>query len=249
MHDITTSFIRRLRDREPEAWFELWETFGPILRAQLRRWGRGRIGHETVQDLSQETLTALSGAIDRHDPSRGARFSTWLLAIARYTLGDEIDRRTAAKRGGGLRPAALENRSDLFDDEPSPPAAYEQAVFDAKVEAALRQVERDSEFMEFAVFRMRVLEGQDGKHTAASLGVSEPTVSRRLATVRRRLRARLFEVFSRYSFTSDEMAELERNGIDLDPNKQRETNLDQAIADIYHRNCARQAREAADAHP
>ena len=110
-------------------------------------------------------------------------------------------------------------------------------------------MERDSEFMEFAVFRMRVLEGQDGKHTAASLGISEPTVSRRLAAVRRRLRARLFEVFSRYSFTSDEMAELERNGIDLDPNKQREASLDQAIADIYHRNCARQAREAADAHP
>lgn len=76
MHDLTTNFIARLRTRDPQAWFELWETFGPVLRAQLSRWGRGRIGHETVQDLSQETLVALASAIDRHDPSQGARFST-----------------------------------------------------------------------------------------------------------------------------------------------------------------------------
>ncbi len=104
MHDLTTRFVGRLRARDPQAWFELWETFGPILRAQLARWGRGRIGPETVADLSQETLTALSSAIDRHDPSKGARFSTWLLAIAKYTLSDEMDKRFAQKRGSGIKP-------------------------------------------------------------------------------------------------------------------------------------------------
>ena len=84
-HDLTTHFVQRLRARDPEAWFELWENFGPVIRAQLARWGRGRIGPETVKDLSQETLAALAKAIDSHDPTRGARFSTWLLAIARYT--------------------------------------------------------------------------------------------------------------------------------------------------------------------
>ena len=113
LNDVSTGFVGRLRARDPQAWFELWETFGPILRAQLRKWGRGRIGAETVQDLSQETLTALSQAIDTHDPSRGARFSTWLLAIARYTLGDEIDRRMALKRGSGVKPASLDDLDDL----------------------------------------------------------------------------------------------------------------------------------------
>ena len=111
-NDLTTSFVNRLRAREPAAWFELWENFGPILRSQLSRWGRGRIGAETVKDLSQETLAALSGAIDRHDPSRGARFSTWLLAIARHTLGDEIDRRMAQKRGAGVRPVSLDDAGE-----------------------------------------------------------------------------------------------------------------------------------------
>ena len=76
LHDLTTGFISRLRAQDHDAWFELWEIFGPVLRAQLSRWGRGRIGHETVQDLTQETMAALAGAIDRHDPTRGARFST-----------------------------------------------------------------------------------------------------------------------------------------------------------------------------
>src|SRR5574341_140905 len=67
LSDPTTDFVRRLRARDPAAWFELWENFGPVLRAQLGKWGKGRIGPETVKDLSQETLAALSDAIDRHD--------------------------------------------------------------------------------------------------------------------------------------------------------------------------------------
>ena len=108
LNNLTTGFISRLRARDQAAWYELWETFGPVLRAQLAKWGRGRIGSETVRDLSQETLAALSDCIDDYDPARGARFSTWLLAIAKHTLGDEIDRRMALKRGGGKRPAALD---------------------------------------------------------------------------------------------------------------------------------------------
>ena len=59
MNTLTTSFIRRLRNRDEAAWFELWAVFGPVLRAQLSKWGRGRIGSETIRDLTQETLAAL----------------------------------------------------------------------------------------------------------------------------------------------------------------------------------------------
>ncbi len=103
LNNLTTGFVARLRARDSTAWYELWETFGPVLEAQLAKWGRGRIGKETVRDLSQETLAALSDSIDRYDPAKGARFSTWLLAIAKHTLGDEMDRRMALKRGKGNR--------------------------------------------------------------------------------------------------------------------------------------------------
>ena len=247
LNDLTTNFVGRLRARDPAAWFELWENFGPILRAQLARWGGGRIGQETVADLSQETLAALSTAIDRHDPSKGARFSTWLLAIARHTLGDEIDRRMAQKRGAGLRPVSLDEAAGAPGDGPSPDHSYEQAVFDAKVAAALRGAERESDFADFTVYRLRVFERKSGREVAESLGFSEATVSRRLAAVRARIRSRLTETFSKYSFTPEEWEELSRNGLDPNPTKREEAVFDEALADVYHRFVL--AGEGSDAAP
>ncbi len=241
MRDVSTNFAGRLRARDPQAWFELWETFGPILRAQLSRWGGGRIGRETAQDLSQETMAALAGAIDRHDPTRGARFSSWLLAIAKYTLGGEIDRRMAQKRGGGQKPVELEEAWAGPAPGGSPDQEYERQVFDAKVAAAMRVVERESELLDFEIYRMRVLEGRSGREVARQVGVSEPTVSRRLSKVRESLRQALGEVMARYSFTDEEYDEAERNGLDPNPTKAEDQLFDEAIGEIYHRGVAIQA--------
>jgi len=235
LSSMTTSFIARLRANDQAAWFELWETFGPVVRAQLTRWGGGRIGHETVRDLSQETLAALSDSIDRYDPARGARFSTWLLAIAKHVLGDEMDRRMAMKRGGGRTAASLDEAWMAGSSAIGADDAYEAAVFGAKVEAAIRQVQKECDFTDFSIYRMRVLDGTSGKDVAAAIGVSEPTVSRRLAKVRDALRRRIAEAVETYSFTEAERTEPRRNGLDLDPNKADDALFDEAVAEIYHR--------------
>ena len=235
INQLTTNFIARLRDRDEGAWFELWETFGPVLRAQLSRWGRGSIGSQTVRDLSQETLAALSTSIERYDPARGARFSTWLLSIAKHTLGDEIDRRMAQKRGGGKRAGALDESWMGKATGQSPDGEYEAAVFRAKVDAAIRMVRKESEFMDFEIFRMRVLDGMEGKQVAVQLGVSEPTVSRRLTKVRDVLRARLREVIAMYSFSDEEQGEADRHGLGLSSTKSDDALFDEAIAAIHHR--------------
>lgn len=245
LNTLTTSFIARLRAKDPAAWYELWETFGPVLRAQLTKWGGGRIGSETVRDLSQETLAALSDSIDRYDPTRGARFSTWLLAIAKHTLGDEIDRRMAVKRGSGKRAAGLDESWMVESAGVSPDGEYEAAVFRAKVCAAIRMVEKSSDFADFAIFRMRVFDGKSGKDVADALGTSEPTVSRRLARVRDALRVRLSEVIATYSFTDDEVGEAERNGLSLNPNKADDALFDEAIGEIYLREVEDQRRRQA----
>ena len=240
LNSLTTTFISRLRANDQGAWFELWETFGPVLRAQLTKWGKGRIGPETVRDLSQETLAALSDSIERYDPGRGARFSTWLLAIAKHVLGDELDRRTAQKRGGNRKAAELDESWMKAAPGLGADGEYEAAIFRAKVEAALRIVEKESDFTDFSIFRMRVLDGTPGKDVAAALGMSEPTVSRRLAKVRDLLRRRLSEVIATYSFTEDELEEAERNGLALGPNKAAEEGgddalFDEAVGEIFHR--------------
>jgi RNA polymerase sigma factor (sigma-70 family) len=234
LNSLTTSFIARLKRNDEAAWFELWETFGPVIRAQLTKWGKGRIGSQTVADLSQETMAALSDSIDRYDPSRGARFSTWLLAIAKHVLGDELDRRNAQKRGSGRKSGSFDE-AWMAASAVSVDAQYEAAVFRAKVEAAIRLVEKQCDFTEFSIYRMRVLDGQPGKDVASSLGISEPTVSRRLAKVRDLLRSRLREVISTYSFTQDELEEPERNGLGLNPTKADDELFDESVCEIYHR--------------
>ena len=231
---MTTSFVTRLRASDQAAWFELWETFGPVVRAQLTKWGNGRIGAETVRDLSQETMAALSNSIDRYDPARGARFSTWLLAIAKHVLGDEIDRRMAAKRGRGRKTASLEEAWMKGDGGVAVDDAYEAAVFRAKVEAAIRKVEKVCDFSDFAIFQMRVLDGKGGKLVAEAMGVSEPTVSRRLAKVRTMLREKITETVTTFSFTEDELHEAERNGLIQSPNKTDDALFDDAVGEIYH---------------
>jgi RNA polymerase sigma factor (sigma-70 family) len=235
VQDVTTGFIQRLRARDPQAWYELWEIFGPVLRAQFARWGRGRIGAETVKDLSQETMAALATAIDSHDPTRGVRFSTWLLAIAKYTLTDEFDRRMAQKRGSGKKPQDLETAFDHAGSELAPDDRYEGLIIGAKVEAALRAVERECELVDFEVYRMRVLENRQGKDVAVSLGLSEPAVSRRLGKVRDQLRTSLGAVMARFSFTDDELQEANRKGLDPNPNKASDALFDEAVAEVYHR--------------
>jgi len=240
LNSISTSFIARLRANDQAAWFELWETFGPVLRAQLTKWGRGRIGPETVRDLSQETLAALSDSIDRFDPTRGARFSTWLLAIAKHVLGDELDRRGAQKRGGDQpRAGALDESWMGRDDGPGPDQVYEAAVFRAKVEAALRLVEKACDFEDFAVYRMRVLDGRPGREVAESMGISEPTVSRRLARVRTILRERLQRVIAAYSFTPEEIAEADAAGLPLGAagpfTAAEDAAFDDSVGEIYRR--------------
>jgi len=248
LSDPTTDFVRRLRARDPAAWFELWENFGPVLRAQLAKWGRGRIGPETVKDLSQETLTALADAIHRHDPAKGARFSTWLLAIAKHSLAGEMDRRMAQKRGAGRRSLHLDE--DAPGSEAGPDARYEEAVFDAKVAAALRAAERECGFGDFAVYRARVFEGKNGKTVGEALALSEATVSRRLSGVRERIRLQLAGVFAKYSFSDEERDELRRKGLGPNPTKGEEATFDAVLAEVYHRFAERGATaEAVPAPP
>jgi len=228
MHPITTTFVERLRNRDESAWFELWEVFGPVIRAHFAKWGRGAIGPETARDLTQETLAQLAGAIERFDPTRGVRFSTWLLSIARHVFGDEVDRRMAGKRGGGRRAASLDVAPDPEGDRLAPDDEYERRIFRAKVMAAIRRVEAGCDFLPFQVWQSRVLEGVTGREVADRIGTSEPTVSRHVQRVRERLRAELVRTISEFSFTEDESREAERAGLAAS-----DAAFDAAIAEIY----------------
>ena len=229
MNALTTTFVRRLRDRDEAAWFELWQDFGPAIRFQLSKWGGGRIGIETVQDLTQDTLAALSTCIERYDPNRGARFSTWLLSIAKHTLGDEMDRRNAQKRNSGVKPLSLDERIDSSNVALEVDDIFEQRMFAAKICAAIRRTESEADFVQFQVWRMRALDNKTGKEVSEALGISEPTVSRYMTKVRDQLKQRIAEVVMQYSFTPEEEAEAQKASL-----SGSESVFDDSISNLYH---------------
>ncbi|MBC8421685.1 sigma-70 family RNA polymerase sigma factor [bacterium] len=231
MNALTTTFVRRLRQRDEAAWFELWQDFGPTIRFQLQKWGRGRVGLETVQDLTQDTLAELSKCIDRYDSNRGARFSTWLLSIAKHVLGDEMDRRNAQKRGSGKKPLSLDERIDSSSKSPRVDEIFERRMFGAKICAAIRRTESEMEFLHFQVWRMRVLDNKSGKEVSLQLGMSEPTVSRHVAKIRNHLKETIMNVVMQYSFTSEEENELSSYGV-----TGNDTDFDSAVSETYHRH-------------
>jgi RNA polymerase sigma factor (sigma-70 family) len=231
MNALTTRFVRRLRARDESAWFELWQDFGPAIRFQLHKWGRGRVGFETVQDLTQDTLAELSKCIDRYDPDRGARFSTWLLSIAKHTLGDEMDRRNAKKRGSGIKPLSLDERIDSKSAALQVDEIFEQRMFGAKVCAAIRRTETEVDFLHFQVWRMRVLDNKVGKEISTQLGISEPTVSRHVAKIRKHLRQTIMQVVIQYSFTSEEEGEPLTAGMGGS-----DSDFDAAVCEAYHQH-------------
>jgi RNA polymerase sigma factor (sigma-70 family) len=227
METIDTGFLRRLKNREEDAWFELWEVFGPALERMVDRFARRCFTPETVRDVSQETLLRLSREIHRYDPARGAKFSTWLFAIAGHVVAGEFAHRTAKKRGEGLRPGVLDPAAAATGD-PEPGEEYERAVFRAKVWRALRLAEGRLEFLPFEVYKARILRGMEGKAIAVAMGISEPTVSRYLRKAREVVRDTIAQVVAEYSFTPEEREEVARQRLDRDDDL-----FDAALAEVW----------------
>lgn len=85
--------MERAQAGDREAYRELLDSIGPMLRAFLRRWVANA---EDLDDLYQEVLMTLHRARHTYDP--GLPLEPWLFAIARNTAADHHRRRTARAR-------------------------------------------------------------------------------------------------------------------------------------------------------
>jgi RNA polymerase sigma factor (sigma-70 family) len=228
MLSASTRFIERLQRRDEAAWLELWEVFGHSIERMVESIARRYFSPETVKDIRQETLLEVFRNIERFDPGRGVKLSTWLYSIARHIVSAELTYRHAAKRNQGIKPLSLGDVEERGSPQPAPDEELEKELFRAKVYRAIQLVEKESDFLEFQAYRMRLTSRMRSTEIAAGLGISEPTVSRYLQKVRERLRRVLREVVEEYSSTTEELRPLDDQGLATD----REA-FDDALADIY----------------
>ena len=106
----------------------------------------------------------------------------------------------------------------------------------------MRAAQKRSEFVHFEAYRMRVLDGKQGREIAILIGVSEPTVTRHCQCVRETLRTELREAVEQWSFTDDEKEEPRRAGLAAD-----DAAFDDALGEIWRAQEALVARDLAAA--
>ena len=113
----STSWLSRVRQRDPQAWRRLTELYGPL----VYHWGRRHgLSAEDASDLTQEVFSAVVGAIERflHSPEQGT-FRGWLWTIARNKLRDHFGREAdrEAADGGTEACQRLAMIPEIWSDE------------------------------------------------------------------------------------------------------------------------------------
>lgn len=160
----------------------------PILAVVHRFLGR-RHADET-EDIGQEIFLKIFRAIDRFDPSRGVKFTTWVFTFVKNHCFDFAKKRrllTHSLHATGTG-TAQEGSWELEDPSGRRPAELAlNSELGAQIEAALQQLSEDHRM----VFVLREYEQLDLKSIAAVMECSEGTIKSRLHRAKEALKDRL----------------------------------------------------------
>lgn len=185
----STSLIRRVRERDPRAWEQLTELYGPLVYHWCRRFG---CADDSAADVFQEVFAAVATGIDHfeHKSGRGT-FRGWLRTITHNKVRD-IQRSSAGEPralGGSTAQqwmAALRDPvSEEADDE------RDRAQLSALFQRGLDQVRDEFEQRTWQAFWRTAVEGEPTADVAADLGITPNGVRQARSRVLRRLRQQL----------------------------------------------------------
>ena len=164
------ALVRRHQDR----------VFGFILRMLDAR--------DEAMELTQDVFVKAWQALPGWRPE--ARFSTWLLQIARNAALDQLRRRRVVQF------APLDDGMDVADTAPGPEARYASRQRQALLENALQQIAAEHR----EILLLREVEDLSYGELAAVLAIAEGTVKSRLA----RARAALLQHFRPHAGVRDD---------------------------------------------
>ncbi|MHC5539941.1 RNA polymerase sigma factor [Singulisphaera rosea] len=180
------SLLLRLRGpRDERAWAEFVAIYTPLIERVARSEG---LQSADTEDVTQEVLRAVAGAIDRYDPdpSKGS-FRGWLFRIARNLVINML----AARRFRPLVTGDSDVR-DLLDALPVPDGA-ETAFFEGEYRRqmflwAAGRVCTEFRQSTWKAFWSTGVEGADAKVVAEEVGISVGAVYIARSRVMARLR-------------------------------------------------------------
>ena len=175
--------VRRLRDRDPSAWDDVYAEYASRLRAFAYR--LSGIAHD-ADDLVQETMLKAYKAWDQYE--KGTNAKGWLLTILRHAFINEYRRRVRHPENVDLdtiEPFAV--FGEIQDDDPQ--GAFFDKIVDDEVLRAIDQL--PEAFRETLV--LSDVEGMSYQEIAKILEIPVGTVKSRLFRARQMLQGKLYD--------------------------------------------------------
>ncbi|MGH7194865.1 MAG: RNA polymerase sigma factor [Candidatus Saccharimonadales bacterium] len=117
------SVIESAQRRDPAAWRQLVEVYGPLVFYWCRR---SALSPDDAADVVQEVFRSVAGALDQFDSSRGSgSFRGWLVTITTNKIRDHARRkaRQPVAAGGAAAQSLLAQVPEQLDSDDERPAA------------------------------------------------------------------------------------------------------------------------------
>lgn len=167
--------LRRIAQRRDAAAFhELYQSYGPRLKAYLKRHGADAA---TAEDLAQETLLAVWRRAALYAQDKGSA-ATWIFTIARNLWIDRLRKEVPWQQ-------LPEAHAEQTSPEPWPDAMVAENEMQLRVRAALAQLPAEQQ----QVLELAYLEGLSHGEIAARLALPLGTVKSRVRIAYQKLRA------------------------------------------------------------
>jgi len=169
--------LQRIAERaDPAAFRELYEAYGPRVKAYMMRQGADA---GTAEDLAQETLLTVWRKAALYAGDRGS-MTTWVFAIARNLRIDRLRREVPWQQ-------LPEGRLTEASSEPLPDEAMAEKERQERVQAALAELPPEQK----DVVILAYLEGLSHSEIAERLGLPLGTVKSRMRIAYQKIRQTL----------------------------------------------------------
>lgn len=185
MTDLDSDLIQRAQQGDPDACRSLIHALHrPVLATIYRFLGSGY--RSEYEDIAQDIFLKLFRSIERFDPERGVKFTTWTFTFVRNHCFDILKKRRV--KTTSITGVEHDQQRDLEDTVARAPGfELENSELGEKIEHALAGLSEDQRL----AFILREYEGLEYSAIAVVLDVSEGTIKSRLHRAKEAMRQRL----------------------------------------------------------
>jgi RNA polymerase sigma-70 factor, ECF subfamily len=182
------SLIRRVADRDPEAWRRFTRLYGPLVFHWCQQQG---LAEHDAADVMQEVFVSVARSVASYEDRSGSTFRGWLWTVTRNQIISFLRKRTrqGIPGGGTANWQQLLNVAESLSDDPD--QFTSQFELDALYRRGLDLVRQEFRPRTWEIFWRNVVEDQPTDSVAAEFGISANSVRQTRSRVLRRIRQEL----------------------------------------------------------